>query len=86
MLELVDVCCLFHKISELAIPILCVTNQGSRKMKVLWGKTQDGTAMYSYLSHMYLLQLQVILNILDCMHVLHFELSYKQKDLTDYKH
>ena len=63
---------------NLFIPIY---TQRSRKMKILWGTAQGGTF---YMSHTYLLQSQVILDF--GLRFLHFELSYKQKDLTDYKH
>ena len=53
-------------------------------MKILGGTAQDCMFMYSYMSHMYLLQSQVIVNF--GLHVLHFEMSYKQKDFTGYKH
>ena len=41
--------------------------------------------MYSYMLHAYLLQSQVILAQF-WIAWLHFEMSYQQKDLTDYKH
>ena len=50
-------------------------------MKILegWGTGQGGTFMYSYMSHTYLLQSQVILNF--GLHVLHFlNCHNKQKD------
>ena len=87
----------FYKLKMIQSRVVCTTCivwvcfiQRSRKIKFLGeGTAQDDMVLLcTSTCHICIcyIQSQVILNILDCMHVLHSEFSHKQKDLTDYKH
>ena len=55
-------------------------------MKILGGGTaQNGMFMYSYMSHADICY-NIISNSQFWIAWLHFEMLYKQKDLTDYEH